>query len=135
MELESPALRLCMEGVTAEQQARHDEARALFQNAWRCASTDSEACIAAQYIAQLQRDPMQALWWYQIALARADRTECERVRELYSSLHVDIATVYERLGQLYAARHHYQRAAATLDSVSDPEQRAYVERGLERGVA
>lgn len=135
MEPESPALRLCMAGVTAEQQARHDEARALFQDAWRMASSDSEACIAAQYIAQLQPDAMQALWWYQIALARADRTECGRVRELYSSLHVNIAIAYERLGQLYAARHHYQRAAATLDDVHDPEQRAFVERGLERGVA
>jgi len=135
MEAESPALRLCMEGVAAEHAARHDEARALFQHAWRSASSDSEACIAAHYIAQLQHDAMQALYWYQIALARADRTHCERVRELYSSLHVNIAIAYERLGQLYAARHHYQRAAAALDDVRDPEQRAFVERGLERGVA
>ena len=135
MEFESAALRLCMEGVAAAQEARHEDARALFENAWRHAVTDAEACIAASYIAQLQRDAMQSLWWYQIALARADRTDHERVREVYPSLHVNIAIAYERLGQIYAARHHYQRAAATLDAVRDPEQRAFVERGLERGVA
>jgi len=135
MEPESAALRLCREGVVAEQQARVEEARTLFHEAWRHATSDADACIAALHIAQLQSDPMQGLWWYQIALARADRTDHERVREVYPSLHVNIAIAYERMNQLYAARHHYQRAAATLDAVRDPEQRAFVERGLERGVA
>lgn len=132
---ESPVLRFCERGTAAAREKRHADALALYHDAWRLVTNDAEACIAAHHIARAQSDAMTALWWNQIALGRGGRCDSQRVRELLPTLHLDIAIAYEQLNQLYAARHHYQAAAATLEAVRDPVQRDMIERGLERGLA
>jgi len=135
MDPDNPVIRLCVQGVEAEQQQRLDDARALYENAWRAARNDVEACIAAHYIARAQPEPMQMLWWNQIALARADASRDEYVRSFYASLHLNLGIANEKLGQIAAARHHYLRASDAIDDVADPEQRLQVLRGIDRGLA
>src|SRR5215204_1196529 len=91
MDPTNPIIQLCVQGVEAESARRFDEARTYFEQAWRAATDDVEACIAAHYIARNQSDLEQALWWNQIALARADKVADDRVRSFYSSLHLNLA--------------------------------------------
>jgi tetratricopeptide (TPR) repeat protein len=136
MDPDNPVVRLCVKGVEAETANRFEDARALFEQAWRSSTNDVEACIAAHYLARHQQSAVQTLWWNQIALARADATRDERVRGFYPSLHLNLAQAHENLGQLAAARHHYERAGRSLDEIEDLDHRfAYedsVARGLER---
>lgn len=136
MDPDNPVIRLCKLGVEAEAAERFDEARALFERAWRSSSNNVEACIAAHYVARRQRTADQMLWWNQIALARADATRDGRVRGFYASLHLNLAMAHEHLGQPGAAHHHYSRARAAVDAIEDPDHRLLVEdrvaQGLER---
>src|SRR5262245_62120448 len=134
MDPENPVIRLCVQGAEAEADQRFDEARALYQNAWRASSNDVEACIAAHYIARQQESPQQALWWNQIALARADSVRDSRVRAFYASLHLNLGMAHETLGQVAAARHHYERAAGTLHEIVDDQHRVVVARGVSSGL-
>ena len=135
MDLGNPIIQLCMQGVEAESAARFTEARTYFEQAWRAAANDVEACIAAHYIARSQTDPHAALWWNQIALARADKhREERRVRAFYASLHVSLGMAHEKLGQTGIARLHFQRAAESVGEIVDSEHRVLVEYCVARGL-
>ena len=134
MDPTNPIIQLCVQGVEAESARRFDEARTYFEQAWRASTDDLEACIAAHYIARNQTEPEQALWWNQIALARADKVRDERVRSFYASLHLNLGMALEKLGQVGLARHHYGRAGETLDDIIDHEHRVVVEYCVNRGL-
>ncbi len=134
MDARNPIIQLCVQGVEAEAAARLDEARTYFEQAWRAATDDVEACIAAHYIARNQTDPEQALWWNQLALARADKVRDDRVRPFYASLHLNLGMAFEKLGQLGIARHHFLRAADTMGDITDNEHRVLVDYCVTRGL-
>ena len=134
MDPTNPIIQLCVQGVEAESAKRFEEARTYFEQAWRAATDDVEACIAAHYIARNQSDLEQALWWNQIELARADRAGGERVKSFYSSLHLNLAMAHEKLGQVGIARHHYHRANETLSDIDDGEHRVLVDYCVTRGL-
>ena len=46
MDPTNPIIQLCTQGVEAESARRFDEARTYFEQAWRTAVNDVEACIA-----------------------------------------------------------------------------------------
>ncbi|MBA3818964.1 MAG: hypothetical protein H0X17_08745 [Deltaproteobacteria bacterium] len=131
----NPIFQLCVQGVEAEAASRVDEARTYFEQAWRASSNHVEACIAAHYIARHQTDPSQALFWNQVALARADAVaDPAKVRSFYASLHLNLGMAHEKIGQLAIAHHHYSRAALALESIVDSEHRVLVEYGVSRGL-
>ena len=135
MDARNPIIQLCMQGVEAESAARFTEACTYFEQAWRAATDDVEACIAAHYIARTKTDPYEALWWNQVALARADKHRDEpRVRAFYASLHVSLGMAHEKLGQIGIARLHFERASGSLGDIVDSEHRVLVEYCVARGL-
>ncbi|HEU0035055.1 MAG TPA: hypothetical protein VFQ53_30725 [Kofleriaceae bacterium] len=137
MDPDNIVVRLCVQGVEAEAAYRHEEARALFETAWRSSRDDLEACIAAHYIARQQPDPETALFWNQLALARADsvaRKAPERVRGFYATLHLNLGMAHEKLGQIAHARHHFVKAAAALEDITEGGHRVLVEYSVNRGL-
>lgn len=134
MDAQNPIIQLCVQGVEAESARQFDEARTYFEQAWRTASDDVEACIAAHYIARAQTDLELALWWNQLALARADKSRSERVKPFYASLHLNLAMAHEKLGQVGIARHHFERASATISDITDSEHKVLVEYCVTRGL-
>jgi hypothetical protein len=134
MDPTNPIIQLCVQGVEAESANRGDEARTYYEQAWRASTDDVEACIAAHYLARNQTDLEQALWWNQIALARADRVADDRVRPFYASLHLNLGMAYEKLGQVGIARHHYRRANETTSDIADGEHRVLVDYCVTRGL-
>lgn len=138
MDPSNPIIQLCVQGVEAESARRFDEARTYFEQAWKAATDDVEACIAAHYIGRTQTDVELALWWNQVALARADKVAAaggdERVRAFYASLHLNLGMAHEKLGQIGIARHHFQRASETLGDITDNEHRVLVDYCVTRGL-
>jgi len=136
MDLDSPVLGLCQEGMRAEAEGRLPDARALFEQAWAARTDDYDACVAAHYLARWQDDPAEALRWNQESLRHAEAVGDERVAAFYPSLLVGVAMAHERLGDTVAARVAFERAAAhdgvlPADAYGD-QLRAAVADGLRR---
>jgi tetratricopeptide (TPR) repeat protein len=107
-----PVIKLCIAGTQAEFQGRVDEARALYLQAWKAASDDYQACIAAHYMARYQENPKEALAWNQEALRRADSVMDDRAKSFYSSLYLNMGQSHELLGEQSQAHKYYELAAA-----------------------
>ncbi|WP_329235189.1 hypothetical protein OG417_29240 [Actinoallomurus sp. NBC_01490] len=115
MDPQNPVVRLCAEGMRAETEGRDADARELFEQAWRTAADDYEACVAAHYLARHQPTPRETLRWNQECLDRANRVGDERVTGFYPSLHLNLAKAHRDLGDPQEARRHFTLAAAHLD--------------------
>jgi hypothetical protein len=111
MDLNNPIIQLCMEGSRAEFEHRINDARLLYDQAWRNHKDDYEACIAAHYVARFQETLEDTLHWNQAALNHADAANDERVRDFYPSLFVNLGHSYEALGDQVNAQSYYQLAA------------------------
>ena len=108
---ESETGRLCALGAQAEYAGCLADACNLYHQAWDAVRDDYDACVAAHYLARTQDDPAQALCWNEIALARAEAVDYERVQGFYPSLYVNLGRSHELLGHMEQARRYYQLAA------------------------
>ena len=127
---DNPVVLLCGRGVEAEMAGRIDEARAAYEQAWSTATDDYEACIAAHYLARVQRDHAERIRWNGVAIQRADAVGDERVRDFYPSLALNLGSAHEDASEPDAARVWYGRARASLDSLPAGPYRDAVERGI-----
>lgn len=127
---DNPVVRLCSRGVEAEMAGRIDEARAAYEQAWSTATDDYEACIAAHYLARVQRDHVERIRWNRVAIERADAVGDERVRDFYPSLALNLGSAHEDASQPVDAAAWYGRARASLDSLPAGPYRGAVERGI-----
>lgn len=116
----TPVIQLCIAITQAEFRGQIDEARGLALQAWKAASDDYEACLAAHYLARFQDDPADALRWNSEALHRADAANDERALPFYPSLYVNMAYSHELLGNEKEAKHYYELAAALGLVHTDP---------------
>jgi hypothetical protein len=112
MDPENPVVKLCVAGMQAEGQNDYEGARRLFAEAWKLASNDFEACIAAHYVARHQATPEDALWWNQESFRLAEAVGDERVTEFYPSLLLNLGHSHEVLEQVADAKRYYDLAAA-----------------------
>ena len=128
-----PVVKLCVEGMQAEMDGRHVDAKALFLQAWAAREDAFDACIAAHYVARHQNTPEDALRWNQLALSEAEAVGDERVQGFFSSLYLNIGYSHEVLGDLVSARRFYDLAAERLGDVPDGRYRQIVEHGIVKG--
>jgi hypothetical protein len=135
MDPTNPVVVLCAAGMSAEAQGRRHEARSLFEDAWRARVDDYDACVAAHYLARHQDAPEDVLRWSHVALEHALAADSDRVRGFLASLHLNLGRSHEDLGELAAARRHYELAAAGLHEVTDREHRDRMGRSLARALA
>lgn len=112
MNSNNPVIQLCIEGSRAELNSEIAQASACYQQAWEIAADDYDACIAAHYVARHQAQPTETLRWNQIALDRANAVTDQRVEVFMPSLYLNMGHSYEVLGDLKAANHFYDLAAA-----------------------
>lgn len=135
MDPHNPVIQLCAAGMQCEAEGRHEEAAALFRQAWTARGDAYEACIAAHYVARHQDTAADTLRWNEEALRQASRVAAERVAHFLPSLHLNIAHSHEVLGDLTAARVYYasaNRLAATLPA--DDAYANLVRRGIGEGL-
>ena len=129
----NPVVRLLAAGMAAEAEARRDDAKVLFEQAWDASRDDFEACMAAHYLARCQPDVGSELHWNEEALRRADAAADERVRGFYASLHLNVGHSLEQLGRTADACRHYALGTARLADVPAGPYANLVRMGLEAG--
>jgi len=113
----NPVLQLCGKGMQAEAEGRAADAEELFRQAWKVATDDYDACVAAHYVARHQKTPDDTLRWNQECLDRADRVGDDRVRGFYPSLHVNLGRAHQELGHRENALDHYRRGRDCIKDV------------------
>ena len=133
MDPNNPIVQLCVEGMKAEGAGRHDEARALFTQAWEAHTDDWEACVAAHYLARHQPTPQDTLRWNQLALRRAEAVTDDRVDGFFPSLYLNLGHSHEQLGNVSEARRYYGLAAAQSVALPDGRYAGIVQQGIEHG--
>lgn len=119
--------------MEAEQAGRPDDARALFQQAWDARSSDYEGCVAAHYLARQQTDDEAALRWNLVALrlaAAAEQDDNDEVRGFYPSLHLNMASSYQLLGDHTASLAHLTEAVERIDVLPDNPYKDMVRNGI-----
>lgn len=120
MDSNNPVITLCIEGIWAELEHRHDDARHCYQQAWNACTDEYEACIAAHYVARVQDIPEKKLSWNLRALELAYAVKEEWVRDFYPSLFMSIGHSYKQLGGTVQAQRYY-RLAASMGEVQSIE--------------
>lgn len=98
-------------------------------------------CTLAHAMADVQDDVHEELVWDQRALAAADLLTDARTTQagvmlpvagLYSSLHLNLAECYRKLGDLDRARDHLRQAHAAIGALGDDEYGMLIRQGLEQ---
>jgi len=115
----NPIVRLCLQGIAMEESKPAVKARELFFQAWSEATNDFEKFIAAFFLVRHQSNTSERLKWLETALQHALQAEGEAVRSALPSLHADIASCYEELGDSETARKHRELAAKVEETPSD----------------
>jgi len=119
MDLNSPVVRLCVQGMECEGRGLFEDASRLFQSAWNQSSSDVERCISAHYVARHQKDPLDTLRWNQVSLDHANAIGDDGVLEFYPSLYLNLGNAHEDAGSQREARHFYEMSARVLDRLPE----------------
>ena len=131
MDPNNPVVRLCAQGMEAESDGRPQDASALFQRAWDARTNDYEGCIAAHYVARSQPDADATYRWNLTALTLAERTDRDdEIRGFHPSLHLNMASSYQSLGDRTAARAHLEAAVGLIDVLPDNPYKEIVRGGI-----
>jgi tetratricopeptide (TPR) repeat protein len=130
----NPVVRLCAEGINSEMAGKADEATRLYQEAWEARTDDYEACIAAHYLARVQRTPNEVLNWNRESLRYADAVNDERVEGFYPSLYLNMGKAYEDLGKREEARKFYGLAEGKAITLPEGKYGDVVRHGVAEGL-
>ena len=112
-------IKLCVQGMDMEGQARPEDATGIFLQAWNEATNDFEKFTAAHYVARHQKDLINKLRWLETTLQFALKTNNDAVKGTFPSLYSNIAKCYEDLGNLDNAKKNYELAISFKSKPSD----------------
>ena len=128
-----PVVKLCAAGIAVELQGRAEDARALYEQAWRERNGDLQSCIAAHYVARLQPTAADNLRWNQVALDHAAALDAAAAAAFMPSLHLNLGKSLEDLGRFEEAGVCYQEAESSLSALPDDGYGDMVRGGVARG--
>jgi tetratricopeptide (TPR) repeat protein len=138
---DDPMLMRISDALDLYNAGRRTEAREAFDVLWAELGDGDpfHQCILAHYMADAQDDPADELEWDRRALAAADRISRVRpdaasltILSLYPSLHLNLADVLHRTGDLASARKHLQLARQSTDALADDSYGEMIRNGIER---
>lgn len=112
-------VKLCIQGITLEENGNVDEASRLFLQAWNEATNDFEKFLAAHYVARHQKNVSDKLSWLETALQSALRINNNSVKSAFPSLYLSIAQCYEELNEPDKAKENYESATFFKDKPTD----------------
>lgn len=140
--MNDPVLDRIGEALTLHNAGRRREGREACAAIWAEIETDGDPfhqCVLAHYMADTQDDPAAELMWDRRALDAANRIGRERpdttslsVLSLYPSLHLNLADVLHRTGDIGGARHHLHLAQQSSDALADDGYGQMIRSGIER---
>jgi tetratricopeptide (TPR) repeat protein len=112
-------VQLCLQGMTAEESGKNEEASELFLKAWNEATNNFEKFLAAHYIARLQKNVSDKLKWLETALQFALKVNNESVSGAFPSLYANIAKCYEELNDHEKAKKNQELAISSAKKPAD----------------
>lgn len=112
-------VKMCIQGMDSEEKGKPEEAGRLFLQAWNEATVDFEKFLAAYYLARYQKDVSDKLKWLDTALRFALNVDNDTVKSAYSSLYLDIAGCYKKLGDSLNAQMNVEFASLFKNKPSD----------------
>jgi hypothetical protein len=115
----NPVVKLCLQGMSREEQGKPGEASKLFLQAWDDASNDSEKFIAAHYVARHQNNVEDKLKWLETVLQFGLKVNDDSVKSAFPSLYVNIAKSYDELGDAANAKKNHEIATSLQYRPSD----------------
>lgn len=112
-------IRLCIMGMSLEDEGKSEEAGSMFNKAWEEAADDFEKFIAAYHLARQQRKITDKLKWLEISLQCALNIDDDNVKSAYTTLYENIARCYEELHDSDNAKRNYELAGLYKGAPSD----------------
>jgi len=112
-------IKLCIEGMSMEENGKPEEASKLFLRAWNESKNDFEKFTAAYYVARHQKNVSDKLKWLETALQSALRVNNPSVAGAYPALYSNIAKCYEELRDHGNAKKNHELAISSRDKPSD----------------
>ena len=112
-------IKLCIQGMDAEDKGDPDGASRLFLQAWNEATNDFEKFTAAYYVARHQENVRDKLKWLETSLQFASKINNYTVKGAFPSLYSNIAKCYEDLGDPDNAIKNHELANSFTDKPSD----------------
>ena len=112
-------VKLCLRGMSLEENGSTDEADRIFLQAWDGATSDFERFIAAYHVARNQVRAPDRLRWFETALHFAKLIDDDSVKPAFSFLHQKIAKCREDLNDFDNARRNLELADSFTDEPSD----------------
>jgi len=105
-------VKLCLQGMSMEENGKPEEAGKLFLQAWNEATYDFEKFISAYFVAQYQKTTVEKLKWLETALHFALKTDDDSA---LPSLYSKVARCYEELSNPEKAKKNYELATSFKD--------------------
>lgn len=115
----NPIVKLCLQGMSMDDQGKPEEALKLFLQAWNESTNQFEKYLAAHYVARLQKSISDKLKWLEKCLAFGLKVNSDVVSSALPDLYFNIAKCYEDLNDLPKARKNYELASAARDNPKD----------------
>jgi len=112
-------VKLCLQGMSMEDNNKPAEASDLFLKAWQEATNDFEKFLAAYYVSRHQKNTTDKLKWLETALELALKINDHGVKAALPSLYTNIANCYEDLNDVANAKKNHELSNSLKDKPSD----------------
>lgn len=112
-------VKLCLQGMSMEDQGKPEEAGKLFLRAFGEATNDFEKFLAAHYISRHQENVRDKLKWLETALQLGLKVNNDSVKGSLPPLYLNIAKCYENLSDPDNAKKNYELATSFSDKPTD----------------
>lgn len=112
-------VKLCLVGMSMEENGKPEEASRTFLQAWLEAGNDFEKFLAAYYVSRHQKNASDRLQWLETALELALKLNDESVKAAFPSLYSTVANCYEELNDPDNAKKNRELAVSYTMTPSD----------------
>ena len=112
-------IKLCIQGMAAEENGDRNEARSKFLQAWNESTDDFEKFTAAYYVARSQTDVRNKLEWFETALQAGLKIDDVTVKSAFPAIYSNIAKCFEELSELENAKKNHELANSFSAKPSD----------------
>jgi len=112
-------VKLCLQGMSMEDQGKPEEASKLFLQAFGEATNDFEKFLAAHYISRHQKNVLDKLKWLETTLQLALKVNNDSVKRALALLYLNIAKCYEDLSDPDNAKKNYELATSFPEHPTD----------------
>ncbi|WP_353145686.1 NAD(+)--rifampin ADP-ribosyltransferase [Chryseobacterium sp.] len=112
-------VKLCIQGMSMEEQGKPEEAIRFFMQGWEEADDDHEKFLAAYYISRHQKTTSDTLKWLEVALSHAMELNDDTVKSAFPALYTSIAGCYENLSEPEKSKENLELAQLYKNNPSD----------------